>query len=380
MAPHFLKTKKRQSGNFFYFKACAIGLVLAVISWCVETLLHAYLFNEHSFSHEFWPNNFNEFWMRSFIAAMFFCSTLVFAFLYRRQAEVANTLYLTYLALDSINEGALITNRDNKIVYVNQRYKEISGFEEDDVIGKNPNVLSSGRQNKAFYQALWKELSEMQFWQGEIWNRKKNGEYFPEWLSIRAIVDENHNPEFYVAIFSDISAQKAEQEQIKHYAFYDPLTDIPNRHFFNETLHRALARSERTQETIALLFLDLDKFKPVNDNYGHDVGDQLLVEIAIRLKSILRADDFLARLGGDEFIIMLNLSEDKEAMRKIVNRCLEVIARPFMIDGISIDIGVSIGVACSNEVGSNANALLNLADKRMYKAKNSRKNEPVFTN
>ena len=373
------KVSKHTLWVSFFLKLLVVAFVVAAISWFLETMMHAYVFKTGMFSteiwpfdlNEIWPFDLNEMWMRFIIAALLFVGTLVYGIFYYQKIVYARQLELTSLALHEMNEAAVITDKNNNILYVNQKYCEITGYSSQEVIGKNPRVLSSGRQGKEFYQALWQDLQQKQCWQGEIWNRKKNGEHFPEWISIKSIRDAKNQPLYYVAIFTDITSRKAADDRIKHYAFYDPLTDLPNRYYFDETLTRSIIRAKRLQANLALLFLDLDKFKPVNDTYGHAVGDLLLIDVSRRMQEIMREGDFLARIGGDEFVLLLYATEKKSDIEAVIQRCLLIFEKPFIIDDISINIGISIGGASAKEVNYESNELIALADKRMYSAKKS---------
>ncbi len=202
-------------------------------------------------------------------------------------------------------EGIMITNAQGDILEVNATFTEITGYTRDDVVGNNPRILSSGRQDRAFYEAMWRTLKNQDVWRGEVWNRRKDGELYAELLTISAVRDAQKNVTQYVALFSDITQRKAMEEQVWQLAFYDPLTQLPNRRLLNDRLSQALAQSERSAQFGAVLFLDLDNFKPLNDEHGHRAGDLLLVEVAERLKRVVRGIDTVARLGGDEFVVVL---------------------------------------------------------------------------
>lgn len=363
----------------FYLKIFLLGIFLGVLFWLIESTVHNYFFHEAGFLKELWPTDTNELWMRSLICILLFGLTFIYGYFYRRSSIFSHQIQIAHMALNEMNEAAMITDKNNKILYVNQRYSEITGYSAKEVIGKNPNVLSAGKQSKSFYQSLWHDLQTQHFWQGELWNRKKNGEIFPEWLSIKSICDQQGQPQYYIAIFIDISSKNASDELLKHYAYYDPLTDLPNRHFFNETLKRSLAQSKRLAKPFAILFLDLDKFKPVNDDYGHDVGDELLKDIGKKWSCLLREGDFLARVGGDEFIILLYSLAGRNDAIDVAERCISVFDKRLSIGEHELKLGVSVGGAFSDEVNDSPDELIKLADKRMYLAKNNGRNQYNFS-
>jgi diguanylate cyclase (GGDEF)-like protein/PAS domain S-box-containing protein len=209
-------------------------------------------------------------------------------------------------------EGIIVTDADNNILRVNKSFTELTGYSADEVIGKSAGILKSGRQSSTFYEAMWESINREKYWQGEIWNKKKNGAIYPEWLCITAITNPAGEVTNYVGTFTDISQRKADEERIKDLAYYDSLTKLPNRTLLFDRLNLALSTSNRTKMHGALMFLDLDNFKTLNDTLGHDQGDQLLIEVGQRLQSCVREVDTVARLGGDEFVIMLECLDEQE--------------------------------------------------------------------
>ncbi|MEC9313594.1 MAG: PAS domain S-box protein, partial [Pseudomonadota bacterium] len=259
----------------------------------------------------------------------------------RKKAE--EELRLSREVFENTLEGIMITDRDGIIVDVNPAFNKITGYERQDVLGQNPAILNSGRQSPAFYEEMWRQLQQRGFWKGEVWNRNKNGEIYAEQLSISSLTDENGFIEFYVGIFSDITRSKEQQEQLSMMAHYDVLTSLPNRALFADRFSQAIMHSKRNQTLLAICFIDLDNFKPVNDNFGHETGDQLLVEVAKRLLESVRGEDTVSRLGGDEFALLLNdINSEKECMRTL-DRILHKLEMPFVINGHSHYISASIG-------------------------------------
>ncbi|MFI4869139.1 MAG: putative bifunctional diguanylate cyclase/phosphodiesterase [Steroidobacterales bacterium] len=266
-------------------------------------------------------------------------------------------------------DAILIADADKKIVAVNPAYTNMTGFEPADVIGKNPGVHKSGRHDTEFYRALWRTLQETGHWQGEIWNRRKNGEVYPAWENISVVKDDHGRTTHYVSVMSDISPLKRAEERLSHLAHHDALTNLPNRLTFSSHLEQALERAKRHQQKLALLLLDLDRFKNVNDTLGHDAGDQLLQIVATRLRHCLRSEDLVARLGGDEFAIVLeevSRAEDAGATAEKINRA---VAEPAQLVGGEVVTSASIGISIYPDDADNAADLAKGADASMYRAK-----------
>ena len=219
----------------------------------------------------------------------------------RKQAE--QRLRLSANIIESVNEGVLVTDPSGRMVYVNQAFVRLTGFTREEAIGQNPRIMKSDRHDELFYQNLWESLHQKGHWQGEIWDRKQSGELYPKLLSITALRDSSGMLLNYVGVFSDITAIKRTENRLRRLAHYDPLTGLPNRVLFRDRLQQALFRAARERRMVALLYLDLDGFKQINDTMGHRVGDDLLVEVAGRLTACLRKGDTVARMGGDEFTV-----------------------------------------------------------------------------
>lgn len=280
-------------------------------------------------------------------------------------------------------QGMLITDASNKILRINQAFTAITGYSAEEVIGRDTRMLSSGRQPPAFYQAMWQSINDTATWQGEIWNRRKNGEVFPEWLSISAVRDAQGRVSNYVASLTDISEHKAAADQIKHLAFFDALTGLPNRRLLLDRLQQAQATCVRTGKQAALMFLDLDNFKNVNDLHGHQVGDQLLCLVGERLRAAIRSCDTAARLGGDEFVVLLedlkNYSEDAAGQAEAVGKkILQVLGEPYLLGELALRSSVSIGVLLFNDERQGIHELMKRADLSMYEAKGAGKNALRF--
>ena len=266
-------------------------------------------------------------------------------------------------------EGILITDADGHIVDINPAFSQITGFTREDVIGGTPRVLSSGRHGPAFFKAMWRSIRADGYWIGEIWNRRKNGEEFPERLSIAAIRDAAGAITHYIGVFSDISLLKQHEEQLRHLAQHDALTGIPNRVLLDDRMRQAIAQASRGGELLAVCYLDMDGFKPINDSYGHEVGDHLLIEMANRMVQTLRGGDTVARLGGDEFVFLLRGLKDIEECEITLNRLLNVLAQPARLDGHLVSLSASIGVSLYPSDNEDPDTLLRHADLAMYAAK-----------
>lgn len=276
------------------------------------------------------------------------------------------------------DEGILITDREASILEVNPAFSRITGYGREEVLGKNPRILHSDRQDQAFYGAMWGEILEKGHWSGEIWNKRKNGEIYPERLTLSAVKNEEGETIRYIALFSDISNLKNQQQQLERMAHHDALTGLPNRALLGDRLDMALAQTKRSGEKLAACFMDLDGFKPVNDTFGHEAGDLLLVEVAKRMLAISRATDTVARLGGDEFVLIFPDISGEAECRQMLTRIMETIGQPFEISGHEIRISASIGVAIYPDDDADGENLLRHADQAMYIAKQTGRNRFYF--
>jgi len=267
------------------------------------------------------------------------------------------------------HEGITMTDKDGTIIDVNPAFCQITGYSREDVIGQNPSILSSGKQSLEYYNEMWDKLIKDGHWQGEIWNRKKTGELYAQLQTISSIVDDSGKTVNYIGLFSDITRTKKQQEKLNLMAHYDVLTNLPNRALFIDRFHQAIAHSNRTKTQLAVCFLDLDNFKPVNDNYGHEVGDKLLIEVAERIKSCIREEDTVSRQGGDEFALLLNDIESFSHFEQTMERIHYVLAQPFLIDGHAHIVTASSGITLYPTDDGDIDTLLRHADQAMYKAK-----------
>ncbi len=304
-----------------------------------------------------------------------------FAALAVQKLRAAEALQQAAAFFEATRDGVVITDLAPRIVAVNRAFSEITGYPEEEAIGRNPSLLKSGRQDEAFYQALWASVTETGHWQGEVWNRRKSGEIYPEWLSIGAVPDENGLPRNYVGVFTDISQIRRSEEQLEHLAHYDPLTSLPNRLLMQSRLQHVLDRADRHGHQVAVLYLDLDRFKNINDSLGHPVGDELLAMLAQRLSSRLREEDTLARLGGDEFLLVLDEVPSPDRAAAVAQALIDELATAFVLpSGHELFMGVSIGISIYPADAHSVTELVQHSDMAMYLAKQSGRNTYRFHN
>jgi diguanylate cyclase (GGDEF)-like protein/PAS domain S-box-containing protein len=276
------------------------------------------------------------------------------------------------------NESIIVTDAQNRILFVNPAFEIVTGYSAEEVIGKNPRILRSGMHDKPFYEKMWNDITQHGVWKGEIWNKRKDGELYLEWLTISAVKDRKGNVINYVAVFSDITEHKRNIERLTRLSLYDTLTTVPNRHLLEKRLESIIQMSKKHNQSFALLFLDLDRFKNINDTLGHRVGDNLLKETAQRLKSLLRKQDTIARFGGDEFVIILpNLKHIREAVY-ISEKIIESLKRPFYVNHQEMYISTSIGISVYPFDGTDKETLIRMADRAMYQAKKNGRNQYVL--
>lgn len=276
-------------------------------------------------------------------------------------------------------EGIMITDLSGSILEVNDTFSYITGYSREEVLNKNPRLLKSDKHDEAFYAEIWKSLLEKKEWSGELWNKRKNGEVFPELMTISAVSDTQGKPQSYVALFSDITEMKQHQQQLEHLAHYDLLTNLPNRMLLAERLSIAMKETEvNNNQFIAVAYLDIDGFKSINDTFGHDAGDQLLINLSKLMVKVLRENDTLARIGGDEFVVVLSGLENMRDCELVLNRLLKTAANPVNIGSQQVKVSTSIGVTFYPQDGVEADQLMRHADQAMYIAKQMGKNRYHF--
>ncbi len=292
--------------------------------------------------------------------------------------KASSILRLAEKIFESANDGIVVTDIEGVIQMVNPAFITTTGYTLDELLGFTPRILRSGRHDEAFYKGMWEQLIKKGQWTGEIWNKRKNGELYPEWLSISAIHNDAGVITMYSAVCRDLSERLEYEEKIRHQAFHDALTGLPNRLLFQDHLEKALSLAKRNHKSLATFFLDIDGFKKVNDTLGHDVGDLLLQAVAQRLLSLVRSSDTVARMGGDEFTIILSEIEHPEDAALIANKVFEAIRKPFFLSEHTIHVTTSIGISLYPLNGQDIQTLMKQANSAMYITKNSGKNNFHF--
>jgi len=291
-----------------------------------------------------------------------------------KQRQAAQQLRLAAKVFESSGEAIMISDPDAVVISVNRAFTEVTGYAADEAVGRNASLLASGRHDTDFYREMWRTLLDSGYWQGEIWNRRRNGEIYPEWLGISSVRDEHGALVNYIGIFTDISERKAVEARIEYLAHHDSLTGLPNRLLLKDRMEHAIVHADRSGRKVALLFVDLDRFKAVNDSYGHPVGDALLRQAAQRLQACVRESDTISRHGGDEFLVVLSDLQDSRMPAQVAAKIMAALALPFVIEGHEASVSGSIGIALYPDDGDGFDELLKKADTAMYHAKESGRN------
>jgi diguanylate cyclase (GGDEF)-like protein/PAS domain S-box-containing protein len=295
-----------------------------------------------------------------------------------KQALAQEYLRLAASVLKATDQAMMITTADAHITEVNPAFTHTTGYSREEALGRTPTLLKSGRHARSYYQNMWDTLLRTGTWQGEIWNRRKTGEIYPQWFSIVAILNHAQETTHYAGMFSDISTQVHTRERLHSLAYYDVLTGLPNRALFQDRLENALRSARRTQTMLALFFLDLDRFKTINDTLGHSAGDALLKRVTERLTELLRESDTIARLGGDEFTLIAPISAGPEAAFVVAEKLVACFAEPFQINGQELFVTTSIGISLFPKDGDDLETLIQNADTAMYRAKDAGRNTYQF--
>lgn len=295
----------------------------------------------------------------------------------RKRSE--KKLQLHAMVFETASEGIMITDTKGTILSVNPAFSETTGYTETEALGRTPRMLHSGVQDAEFYIQMWASIHEAGSWQGEVWNKRKNGEIYPEWLTINTVRNENGKISNYVGVFTDITERKLSEENLKYLAHYDVLTGLPNRFLFHDRLSHAIVQANRQGHWAALMFIDLDQFKLINDTLGHVVGDQLLQKASKRLKSCVRTSDTVSRLGGDEFTVILPHIDETEDALLVAQKILEGLALPFFLAEQELFITASIGISMYPLHGEDSETLIKQADSAMYRAKEQSNNYQLYT-
>lgn len=294
-----------------------------------------------------------------------------------QRKKMEEDLRLAASVFDAAREGIVITDADGIIINTNPSFSRITGYSLEEVQGKKTSLLASGQQSREFYEQMWSMLIDEGYWDGELINRRKSGEIYNEHLSIAAIHDDRRRVVRYVGVFSDTTLIKQQEQQLEYSAHHDALTGLPNRLLLSDRIQQSLALARRNKEVVAVIYLDLDGFKPVNDRYGHEAGDFVLIEIARRMSKLLRVTDTVSRIGGDEFVLLLRLNK-KSGCETTLRRLVDVIALPIQYSDHVLKVSASIGVSFFPDDGDTADNLLRQSDQAMYEAKNSGRNRWIF--
>ncbi|HXE95136.1 MAG TPA: EAL domain-containing protein [Dongiaceae bacterium] len=294
----------------------------------------------------------------------------------RKRSE--KELSLAAKVFENMGEAIAVTDADNNYISVNPAFSRITGYTPEEVIGMNPRIMASGRHDAAYFQKMWDSIIEHGYWQGEIWDRRKNGDIFPKWLSIVTVKDKKGGILNYIAVFSDISERKAADERIHFMAHYDALTGLPNRVLLHDRILQAITAAPRLGRKVAILFLDLDRFKTINDTLGHSIGDLLLQSVAERLKECTRSTDTIARLGGDEFIVVIPDLLEGSYVTTVAQKILDLISTPFLVRDVELNTSASIGISLYPDDGISNEELIANADVAMYRSKESGRNNYQF--
>ncbi|VAW48653.1 diguanylate cyclase/phosphodiesterase (GGDEF & EAL domains) with PAS/PAC sensor(s) [hydrothermal vent metagenome] len=281
---------------------------------------------------------------------------------------------LAQKVIDNASEAVVFTDAKGLITDINDAYEKITGYQRSELIGRNPNVLKSGRHDRSFYQDMWIQIKTQGYWSGEVWDRRKSGEIYPKWLMINAMLDEKKSAVGYVGIFSDLSDQKEAEQKLKELSFYDPLTHLPNRVLFKDRLSVGISIAKRDKHQLAVLLIDLDRFKVVNDSLGHNAGDELLELISQRFLTLGRESDTVARLGGDEFAVLLPELNSPEDASVVAQNFIDALLKPFHLQGHNLNISASIGISVFPCDGVDVDGLVKRAELALYKAKEQGRN------
>lgn len=364
--------------SVFYRDALRAALLYGLLSilWLQTTdhLLSSYLDDSAQLAQ--WKLISGYIWVFFSAVLIFFARARLFSCLgmggrLKRQHQDQEHLRQAAVVFDCTREGVLVSDRNGLIVHVNRALVEITGYTPQEVLGQSPSMFKSGRHGPAFYQDVFESLKNTGQWHGEIWNRRKSGEVYPQWQTIRSICDAKGQVSHYVAVFSDISAIKNSQTELMRLAHHDPLTDLPNRLLFTDRTEQALASAQRHKTGCALLMIDLDHFKIINDSLGHNVGDLLLKEVGERLLSVFGKGFTVARLGGDEFAVLIENCSQVAQAAALAQQILEVMKGAFLVDQHQLFISASVGISLFPNDALNAEQLLRNADSALFKAKSS---------
>jgi diguanylate cyclase (GGDEF)-like protein/PAS domain S-box-containing protein len=355
-----------------------VAIALSMLFWLGDSVLDGVFFENTGYFSELWPDEPKELWMRWLLVGGILLFGMFAQVTVNRQEQARQQLMLAGAVLHHSNDAILVTDAEIRIVDVNPAFERTSGYSRDEVLGKNPRLFSFGEHDNDFYRAFWEQLTRTDSWEGEIHDRRKSGEVYPKWMSVTTIRDSAGTVSHYVASSRDISDIKATAKRLEHLAHYDTLSGLPNRSLLIVRLEQALSLAHRNHWTLAVVFIDLDHFKEVNDSLGHSTGDRLLTEVGKRLLDCVRESDTVARLGGDEFVIVLDNVANPSVVSEVLGKLKDTLGRPVSLDGYELFVTASMGISLYPEDGQDPEVLLRNADSAMYHVKRQGRNHWGF--
>ncbi|MEN8802700.1 MAG: EAL domain-containing protein [Thiogranum sp.] len=355
-----------------------VAIALSMLFWVGDSVLDGMFFENTGYFSELWPHEPKELWMRCLLVTGILLFGIFAQVTTNRQVRARQKLLLAGAVLQQSNDAILIMDREIRVVDVNPAFERTTGYSRDEVLGRNLRQLSFGEHDNDFYRAFWEQLARTGNWEGEIHDRRKSGEVYPKWMSVTTISDSAGVVSHYVASFRDISEIKATEKRLEHLAHYDTLTDLPNRSLLTARLEQALSLAHRNHWTLAVIFIDLDHFKEVNDSLGHSTGDRLLTEVGKRLLHCVRESDTVARLGGDEFVIVLDNVANPGVVSEVLGKLKDALGHAVSLDDYELFVTASMGISLYPEDGQDAEVLLRNADSAMYHVKKEGRNQWGF--
>ena len=355
-----------------------VAIALSILFWLGDSLLDGIFFENTGYFSELWPNEPKELWMRCLLVSGITLFGIFAQITINRREKDRQQLLLASAVLQHSNDAILVSDAEMRIVDVNPAFERTTGYSREEVLGKNLRLFSFSEHDNDFFRAFWDQLTRTGSWEGEIHDRRKSGEVYPKWMSVTTISDSAGDISHYVANFRDISEIKATEKRLEHLAHYDTLTDLPNRSLLIVRLEQALSLAHRNHWTLAVIFIDLDHFKEVNDSLGHSTGDRLLTEVGKRLLHCVRESDTVARLGGDEFVIVLDNVANPGVVSEILGKLKDTLGRPVCLDGYELFVTASMGISLFPGDGQDAEVLLRNADSAMYHVKKEGRNHWGF--
>jgi diguanylate cyclase (GGDEF)-like protein/PAS domain S-box-containing protein len=353
-----------------HYRLVWISIALAILFWLGDSIIDGLLFEKRGYFEELWPDDRKELWMRFLLVGGVLVFGIFAQYTVNRQEKSRLKLLLAGAVLQNTNDAIMVCDAGNRIVDINPAFERTTGYSRSEVIGRSADHFSSGGHDSGFHQVLWAKLAQTGCWEGEILDHRKNGDVYPKWMSVTTISDAKGKVSHYVASFRDISEIKAAEKRLEHLAHYDVLTGLPNRSLLVVRLEQALSLAHRNHWMLAVIFIDLDHFKEVNDSLGHSTGDRLLTDVGKRLLHCVRDSDTVARLGGDEFVIVLDNVGNPDAVSEVLAKIKDSLNAPIMLNGYEIFTTASIGIGLYPADGEDAESLLRNADSAMYHVKN----------